>query len=215
MALSSLKSPPQAPPPPARQDLSGAERALEPLSHVLLAGEELEAFALEHPTYAFMHRRGLAAATSGRLLYFYRPLIGGFSLFEARWQDVEGVHFVVGMFSATLTVRVAPRTDLALPGQQLPPGSLVLPHLVIPNAITLYRICQRRAQEWREKRRVRELEELRASSGGWLGGRGASELRRTPTDALQGRLEELHQLWARGLITDAELEALRAKILAG
>src|SRR5260221_229951 len=33
-------------------------------------------------------------------------------------------------------------------------------------AQALYRICQQHDQVWREKRRVRELEELRAKSGG-------------------------------------------------
>jgi hypothetical protein len=41
-------------------------------------------------------------------------------------------------------------------------------------AQAMYRICQQHDQVWREKRRIRELEELRAKSGGvQFGGRRA------------------------------------------
>jgi len=81
-------------------------------------------------------------------------------------------------------------------------------------AQAVYRICQSQDQAWREKRRVRELEELRARSGGIqvssapaaLGADGAS-------DAVR-RLQEAKQMLDARLITDAEYEAIKAKIIS-
>ena len=81
-------------------------------------------------------------------------------------------------------------------------------------AQAVYRICQSQDQAWREKRRVRELEELRARSGGiqvspgplTAGGAGES-------DAVR-RLQEAKQLLDAHLISDAEYEAIKAKIIS-
>jgi hypothetical protein len=79
----------------------------------------------------------------------------------------------------------------------------------------VYRICQSQDQAWREKRRVRELEELRARSGGIqvspgplaLGGASGE------SDAVR-RLQEAKQLLDARLISDAEYEAIKAKIIS-
>jgi hypothetical protein len=78
----------------------------------------------------------------------------------------------------------------------------------------VYRICQSQDQAWREKRRVRELEELRARSGGiqvspgTLGVGAAAE-----SDAVR-RLQEAKQLLEARLISDAEYEAIKAKVIS-
>ena len=80
----------------------------------------------------------------------------------------------------------------------------------------MYRICQAQDQAWREKRRVRELEELRARSGGIQVMAGAP-LGGTATaagdDAVR-RLQEATRLLDAKLITDAEYEAIKAKIVS-
>ena len=81
-------------------------------------------------------------------------------------------------------------------------------------AQAVYRICQAQDQAWREKRRVRELEELRARSGGIQVSSGRLGQRRPPaTDAVR-RLQEAKQLLDAKLITDAEYEAIKAKIVS-
>ena len=106
-------------------------------------------------------------------------------------------------------------TDLASLGAQ---GAhrVELKGLRKDQAQAVYRICQAQDQSWREKRRVRELEELRARSGGIQVMAGAP-LGGTATaagdDAVR-RLQEAKRLLDARLITDAEYEAIKAKIVA-
>src|SRR4051812_18355926 len=74
------------------------------LQSVLIAGEVVTAHALQHRLYALVHRRNLAAATTGRFLFMTRHLLGGFDLADVRWQDLKDAHLAVGMFSASVTI---------------------------------------------------------------------------------------------------------------
>ena len=79
----------------------------------------------------------------------------------------------------------------------------------------MYRICQAQDQSWREKRRVRELEELRARSGGIQVSSGPTSSAAAPgsSDAVR-RLQDAKQMLDAKLITDAEYEAIKAKIVS-
>jgi hypothetical protein len=192
----------------ADADLS---RPLAQLQSVLIPGESLEAFAIQRRLFALTHRRLLLAATSGRLIVLRRKLLGGFDVATIRWQDLEEVTLRVRMISADLALRAGKATDLASLATS---GSLVeFNGLRKEQAQAVYRICQTQDQAWREKRRVRELEELRARSGGIQV--AAGPLAGTPAsgDAVQ-RLQEARQLLEAKLITDAEYEAIKAKIVS-
>jgi hypothetical protein len=196
----------------------GLRKALEHLQSVLISGENLEAWAVQRRAFALKHRRLLLAATSGRLLRIQRNLLGGFDLRDMRWQDLEEVRLKVGILAADLTVRVGHASDLASQGAS---GSetIVFPGLRKALAESVYRICQAQDQAWREKRRIRELEELRARAGGIvLGAAGASALSSpatpgAPSEAMR-RLQEAKQMLDAKLITDAEYEAIKARIFA-
>jgi len=194
-------------------DEAGLERPLAQLRTVLIPGETVEAWAVQMRPFALTHRRLLIAATSGRLIVLTRKLLGGFDVTTIRWQDLEEVTLRVGMLSADLAVRAGKATDLASLGA---PGSqrVEFRGLRRGEAQAVYRICQSQDQAWREKRRVRELEELRARSGGiqvspgTLAGGAATE-----SDAVR-RLQEAKQLLEARLISDAEYEAIKAKIIS-
>ena len=194
-------------------DEAGLERPLAQLRSVLIPGETVEAWAIQMRPFALTHRRLLIAATSGRLIVLSRKLLGGFDVTTIRWQDFEEVTLRVGMLSADLAVRAGKATDLASLGA---PGSqrVEFRGLRRGEAQAVYRICQSQDQAWREKRRVRELEELRARSGGiqvspgTLAGGAATE-----SDAVR-RLQEAKQLLEARLISDAEYEAIKAKIIS-
>src|SRR5215471_5915315 len=146
-------------------DVVGLERPLAQLRSVLIAGETVEAWAIQMRLFALLHRRLLIAASSGRLIVLNRKLLGGFDVSTIRWQDLEEVTLRVGMLSADLSVRAGKATDLASLGAS---GSqrVEFRGLRRNEAQAVYRICQGQDQAWREKRRIRELEELRARSGG-------------------------------------------------
>ena len=194
-------------------DEEGLERPLAQLRSVLIPGETLEAWAIQMRLFALTHRRLLLAATSGRLVVLTRKLLGGFDVATIRWQDLEEVTLRVGMLSADLALRAGKATDLASLATQ-GVQRVEFRGLRKEQAQAVYRICQSQDQAWREKRRVRELEELRARSGGIqvtsspLTGASAGE-----SDAVR-RLQEARQLLEAKLITDAEYEAIKAKIVS-
>ena len=204
------------PAPPSGSDDHGATRALDALRTLLIPGETLEGWAVQHRLFALTHRRRLVAATSGRLLSVSRGLFGGFSTEDIRWQDLDDAQLRVGIVGATLTVAAYASTDLASAG----PGTartLVFPGLRKAEAQAVYRACQAQEQAWREKRRVRDLEELRAKSGGiQLAGGGAPVSGSGGDDAHApaARLQRAREMLQQGLMTDAEFEQVKSRILA-
>src|ERR1700760_4021457 len=191
------------------------QRPLEYLRSILIPAEPLEAWAVQHRLFALTHRRVLVAATSGRLIMITRHLLGGFDVSDIRWQDLEEVTLRVGIFAADLAIRAGRASDLASQGAS---GSrrLDFQGLRKDQAQAVYRICQAQDQAWREKRRVRELEELRARSGGIQISSGPAPLSSVGgagSDAVR-RLQEAKQMLEARLITDAEYEAIKAKIIS-
>ena len=104
--------------PPVAGNEASLERPLGDLRSVLIAGETVEAWAIQRRVFAMTHRRVLVAATSGRLIVIARPLLGGFNLVSVRWQDLEEVTLRVGVLGADIGIRAGKATDLASLGTQ-------------------------------------------------------------------------------------------------
>jgi hypothetical protein len=190
-------------------------RALEQLGTILVPGETIEAYAVQRRFFAVTHRRALVAATSGRLIAMQRGLFGGFHPTSVRWQDLKEARLEVGTLGASLTVFFFGSPDLAIAGSE---ASRVFAGLQKEQAEAVYRVCQAQDQAWREKRRVRELEEMRARSGGiQLGSSAAGAGLTSPAgggqDDTVARLEKAKAMLDKGLISDAEFEALKARIV--
>jgi hypothetical protein len=191
-------------------------QAVQHLNALLVTGESLVAYAVQRRLFALIHRRILVAATTGRLIQIRRGIFGGYSPIDMRWQDIESAHLSVGIFGASLTISSRGRQDLASTGQTT--GSIFTPGLRKEQAEQVYRAAQSQEQSWREKRRVRDLDELRAKSGGIQFGSGGG----APTGAGSGgaagddpmaRLQRAKEMLAGGLITDSEYESIKAKIV--
>src|SRR5262249_49364643 len=180
------------------------------LDSILIKDETLEAWAAQRRLFALGRRRLLLAATSNRLISLERGLLGGFEYKDLRWQDLKEAHISVGIFGATLRVIAEGAGDLA--SSQVPDRVLVYGGLIPEQAQAVYRICQAQDQAWREKRRIREMEELRARSGGvqiggiapGLGGSG---------DAVQ-RLEQERLVLAWKVISDSGKAYVEARMLS-
>jgi hypothetical protein len=195
----------------------GVYNALEALRAMLIAGEELEAMAVQRRVFALAHRRVAVGATSGRLIIVRRSLFGGYDPEDFRWQDLRDTTLKVGTFASRLSLAVYRSNDLAI--AEGAPSTIVINGLRKTEAQEVYRACQTRAQAWREKRRIRELEELRAKAGGiQLGAGGSLPMSgsvgdgdaRSPT----ARLQRAKEMLKEGLLNDAEFEQIKAKILA-
>jgi len=200
-------------PGPGEAEDSRLKAALGQLQGLLVPGETLQTYAVQSRLFALSKRRVLVGATTGRLIALYRNLFGGYRVNDLRWQDLKDVRLNVGIFGADITVTVLDQSDLAS-GEQTG-GSLLLHGLRKDQAQAVYRTCQAQEQAWREKRRVRDLEELRAKSGGLqLGSSGLGSPASGDTDPVE-RLKAAKEMLANGLITDAEYEAIKAKVVSG
>jgi hypothetical protein len=195
----------------------GVYDSLEALRSLLIPGEALEAMAVQRRWFALAHRRIAVGATTGRLIIVKRGLFGGFDPIDIRWQDLRESDVRVGIFGSRLTIAAYQSDDLTT--REGPTGVVVVEGLRKAEAQEVYRVCQARAQSWREKRRIRDLEEMRARAGGiqvgalgnaGMGGGVSSGGDQSPT----ARLQRAKEMLAEGLLTDAEFEQVKAKILA-
>jgi len=195
---------------------AGLQKAVEHIRALLIEGETLDAWAAQRRLFALTHRRTVIAATSGRFLALRRGLFGGFDVTDLRWQDLKDAAIRVGVFGADLTLTVESMADLA--GAAAGERKLEFTGLQKDEAQQVYRFCQGQEQSWREKRRVRELEEMRAKSGGVQISSGPATPPASPggppNDAV-ARLQQAKQMLDAKLISDSEYEALKAKILGG
>jgi len=198
----------------APADEPGVSRALTALHSLLIPGEELETHAIQRRMFALTHRRTIVGATSGRLIVVTRGLFGDYTPQDVRWQDLQDAQLRVGVFGATLSASVHGTADLAT--AEGPHRVLRVDGLRKEQAGDVYRACQAQEQAWREKRRVRELEELRAKSGGinLAGGAAPPAAGDDGSQALAGRLQRAKDMLQQGLLTDAEFEQVKARILS-
>src|SRR6202011_2515364 len=191
-----------------------SHRVLETLRSLLTADETLEAWAVQHRLFALTHRRVCIAATSGRFLSLNRRLLGGYESDDIRWQDLKETRISAGIIAADLTLVAQTSFDLNI-------GSEVnrvwtFTGLRKDQAQSMYRICQQHDQVWREKRRIRELEELRAKSGGvQIGGgqsgyAGADSAGADAESEPARRLRQAREMLDAKLITDSEFESIKA-----
>jgi len=202
--------------------------ALTVLRGLLTEGETLEAWAVQHRLYSLTHRRACIAATSGRFISLTRHLLGGYDSADIRWQDLRETRIRAGIIAADLTLVAQASADLNLSSEVNRVWTFA--GLCKDQAQAMYRICQQHDQVWREKRRVRELEELRARSGGVQFGNApgvAAPGVATPGVATPGaaaadgeseparRLRQAREMLDAKLISDAEFESIKAKIISG
>jgi len=199
-------------------DDRSARRALLTLQGLLTAGETLEAWALQHRLFALTHPRVCIAATSGRFIALTPHLLGGFESEDIRWQDLKETRIRAGIIAAELTLVAQGSSDLNISSEVN--RVLTFEGLCKDQAQAIYRICQQHDQVWREKRRVRELEELRAKSGAVQFGGTVP----TPPADMAGaagseseparRLRQAREMLEAKLISDAEYESIKAKIIS-
>jgi len=194
---------------------TGLSAALATLKGLLTAGETLEAWAAQHRLYALAHRRVCIAATSGRFISLNRRLFGGYESADIRWQDLKETRISAGIIAADLTLVAQDRSDLNI-GAEVN-RIWVFNGLEKDQAQGMYRICQQHDQIWREKRRVRELEELRAKSGGMqIGGQaayGGADAPGAESEPVR-RLRQAREMLEAKLISDSEFESIKAKIVS-
>ena len=200
----------------ASSEHSNVNEALEHLKSVLVKGETLDAWAIQPRVFALTHRRHLIAATSGRFIYIQRNLFGGFKMDDFRWQDLQDTKLNVGIFGADITFKTSNNSDLNISKSY--ERTLEFKGFEKVQTQEIYRLAQAQDQSWREKRRLRELEEMRARSGGLnvgsYSGNTSTQAGQTSDDSL-ARLQKAKELLDNKLISDSEYETIKARIIGG
>jgi len=188
----------------------GLEKAFGYLDSMLVPGEKLLKVAVQRRLFALTHRRVIICATTGRFIGMKRGLLGGFTPVDIRWQDIKNAHIKAGIFGSTFTIRALSQPDLASEGGVY---GVDFTGLRKNEAQEVYRLAQTHEQSWREKRRQRELEELRAKSGGFNGFGNTSSINDNSESGHVERLKNAKRMLEEGLITDSEYETTKSKII--
>jgi hypothetical protein len=132
-------------------------------------------------------------------------MLGRMEMTDLLWQDVVNLKLETRVLGAVVSVVGKGK-------------SFVVEGLDKATARKLYTVAQEIEEQWREKNRIRRMEEERARAGGvYLGGppgvtpglSGSS-----PPTSIEERLEKLKSLHGKGLISDAEYESKKSQIIA-
>jgi hypothetical protein len=188
-------------------------KAFEKLSSTLMANEQKLCDAIQLRVCALLSRRLVVAATSSRVILIRRPLLGGFTMQDYQWKDLHDAvlseNLLPNLFGSRLSFTI--RRD----GQEQVEGTVVADGLEQRVASRLYTAAQEQEQAWEEKRRIRTMEEARATSGGiTLGGYpGAGGTAGAGASTLD-ELERAKKLLDSGVISDAEFNEIKSKILS-
>jgi Bacterial PH domain/Short C-terminal domain len=181
------------------QETEALQKVAADVSKILTPNEEILYIALQNNTALSLSKDSVVATTNRVICY--KPAILGRVVFEDfLWQDVKDAKISQGFLSTDFSVET-------IKGQRAELGNLDK-----DQAKRLYGICQQMEQEWREKRRVREMEEARAKAGGVhiASPQGASAAAEDPV----AKLAKAKQMLDQGLISEAEYESLKARILS-
>jgi hypothetical protein len=186
------------------QDPAALRSVVSELGRMLTPNEEILYVVLQNAT-AMSVRKDAVVATNNRLIIYRPGVMGGLNLSDFLWEDVKDVTIRQGVFAAELLVDLVDGRAHAVGG------------LDKQQIRRFYSIAQQKEQEWREKRRVSQMETDRARAGGILVGtsssRTAPETAPQQEDPVQ-RLAKAKALLDQGLISETEYEGIKARIIA-
>ena len=201
----------------AASDEPGISRALTALRSLLIPGEELETHAIQRRLFALTHRRTIVGATSGRLIVVARGLFGDYTPQDVRWQDLQDAQLRVGVFGATLSASVHGTADLALaegsaprdPGRRPPEGRRRRRSTAPASRRNRPGARSAACASWRSSAPSRAAS---ISAGGT--GMAPASAGDDGSQAPAGRLQRAKEMLQQGLLTDAEFEQVKARILS-
>ena len=184
------------------QDTEALQKVAREVAKILTPNEEILYIALQNVT-ALSIRKDAVVLTNNRVIMFSPGIMGRVTFKDYLWQDVINVTMKQGMLSTQLVVETSAGKEEtgAVDKEQ---------------AKRLYGFAQQLEQEWREKRRIREMEEARARAGGvYMGAMPGTPM---PTAAAaedpMAKLSKAKAMFEQNLISEQEYEALKAKVLA-
>ncbi len=185
------------------------DRIRREVETVLTEGEQVLAIAPQNLINS-PFKQDSAVVTSRRFIVYRPKLLGRMEMEDFLWQDGTEVRITTKLLGASLDVTSRRRES----DGTIRARGAVVEGLEKQAALRVYSEAQRLEQEWREKNRIRLMEEERARSGGvFLHGGGVATAVASGA-SVEERLVKLKSLHEKGLISDAEYEARKSQIIA-
>jgi hypothetical protein len=186
------------------------------LNGTLMAGEKVITASIQHRGFALTHRRIAVAITDSRIIIIRPGLFGGFKMSDIQWKDLKDVRIEENVLDSIFG------SNLTFEHYNARVGWLGVDGVKNKPAAEIYARAQFEEQAWEEKRRVRAMEEVRAAAGGVVvhtGAPAAAPARTPPAAAPEGNrmvqaIQQAKQLLDSGVISDAEFQEMKSKILA-
>ena len=194
------------------------KKANSKLLDYLMKDEAIIVKGLDTRPFAMFSRRQIFAITNSRIIRLKRRLVGGFDMLDYQWKDLKDAQISENVFptitGSTLTFTFHANSDEPIE---------VYPDIEV--ASEAYRHSQQEEQAWEEKRRVRDMEEKRAESGGVFIGQasnpsqlnnseiGSKDKQKRNVD-IADELFKLKKLLDEGILSDAEFQEMKSKVLS-
>ena len=195
------------------------KKANTKLLDYLIEGESIIVKGLDTRPFALFKRRQIFAATNSRVIRLKRGLLGGFDMLDYQWKDLKDAQISENVFpsmtGSTLSFTFQANSEDPIE---------VYPEIEV--ASKAYRHSQQEEQAWEEKRRIRDMEEKRAESGGVFIGQGSNPIQsknsatgdqikqqKSSVD-IADELFKLKKLLDEGILSDVEFQEMKSKILS-
>lgn len=177
----------------------------------LMAGEELVAGAIQHRAFALWSRRLAIAITNSRIIIIRRGIFGGFKMSDIQWKDLADARMEQNVLESVCG------SNLHFRHLNANAAWMAVEGIQSDVASTIYSRAQSEEQAWEEKRRIRAMEEVRAAAGGVVVHTGQPQ-QHAPQPAggnrMLSEITEAKKLLDSGVISDAEFQEMKSKILA-
>lgn len=188
-----------------------AEKAAKIVQTTLMKDEQLVSQAIQHRVFALWSRRKTVAITNSRIIVITRGLIGGFKMSDIQWKDLKDAKLEQNVMESICG------SNLQFQHFNMGAGWMGVDGIRSDVASEIYSRAQSEEQAWEEKRRVRAMEEVRAAAGGVVVHTGATQATAPAAPAGNRMMDEIQRaktLLDDGIISDAEFQEMKSKILA-
>ena len=192
------------------------KKANTKLLDYLIEGESVIVKGLDTRPFALFKRRQIFAVTNSRIIRLERGLLGGFDMLDYQWKDLKDAQISENVFpsitGSTLSFTFQANSEEPIE---------VYPEIEV--ASKAYRHSQQEEQAWEEKRRIRDMEEKRAESGGVFIGSNpiksnnsaiSNQNKEQPKVDITDELFKLKKLLDEGILSDVEFQEMKSKILS-
>lgn len=195
------------------------DKGFAQLSTTLMREERLIVQAIQMRIFALWHRRLVVGVSNSRIIILSRGLLGGFTMKDIQWKDLT---------DAKIEQNILPDlcgSNVLFKHQNAGVGIMQLLGIEHGLASEIYACSQEEEQAWEEKRRVRGMEEARAASGGVYVNTAPFSQTQEPTvpaiaakapapNHMLNEIERAKAMFDSGVISDAEFQEMKAKIIS-